>query len=34
MANLWPSIERYLGNKREFWAWLLENWERRGFNTR
>ena len=34
IADLWPSVERYLGNKRDFWAWLLDNWERRGFITR
>ena len=34
MADLWPSIARYLGRKREFWAWLLEQWERRGFIAR
>jgi hypothetical protein len=34
MADLWPSIERYLGKTREFWTWLLEQWERRGFITR
>ena len=22
----WDSIERYLGNSREFWRWLLDRW--------
>jgi hypothetical protein len=30
IADLWPSIERYLGKTRAFWSWLLEQWERRG----
>ena len=34
IADLWPSIERYLGNTRPFWTWLLEQWERRGFVRR
>lgn len=34
MADLWPSIERYLGKSRPFWAWLLEQWERLGFVRR
>lgn len=34
MANLWPSIERYLGKSRPFWTWLLDQWEQRGFITR
>jgi len=24
LADLWPSVDRYLGKSREFWAWLLE----------
>jgi hypothetical protein len=24
---LWPQLERYLGNTREFWQWLLRAWE-------
>jgi len=34
MADLWPSIERYLGKTRPFWAWLLEQWERLGYINR
>ncbi len=30
IADLWPSIERYLGKSRPFWTWLLEQWERLG----
>jgi len=34
IADLWPSIERYLGKSRSFWVWLLEQWERLGFVRR
>jgi len=34
MADLWPSIERYLGRSRPFWTWLLDEWESRGFVRR
>ena len=34
IADLWPSIERYLGKTRPFWAWLLEQWERLGYIRR
>ena len=34
IADLWTRIERYLGRTRPFWAWLLEQWERRGLVTR
>jgi hypothetical protein len=34
MADLWPRIERYLGRTRPFWAWLIEQWEHRGFVRR
>jgi hypothetical protein len=30
LADLFPAVERYLGRTREFWAWLLDRWERRG----
>jgi hypothetical protein len=23
----WPSLERYLGETRAFWTWLLDQWE-------
>ncbi len=34
IADLWPSIERYLGKSRPFWTWLLEQWERLGYVRR
>jgi len=34
LADLWPSVDRYLGKSREFWAWLLEQWELRGYVRR
>jgi hypothetical protein len=34
LADLWPSVVRYLGKSREFWAWLLEMWESRGYIRR
>lgn len=34
LADLWPSVERYLGKSRAFWDWLLEQWGRRGFVRR
>jgi hypothetical protein len=32
IADLWASVERYLGRSRDFWAWLLEEWERWSIN--
>ena len=30
MRDLWPKLERYLGRRRDFWAWLLlERWAER-----
>jgi hypothetical protein len=34
LADLWPDVERYLGKTRDFWAWLLEEWEKRGYVRR
>ncbi|MEA2339265.1 MAG: hypothetical protein QOE82_3272 [Thermoanaerobaculia bacterium] len=34
IADLWPSIERYLGKSRPFWDWLLDQWERLGYVRR
>lgn len=34
LADLWNDVERYLGKTREFWAWLLEEWEKRGYIRR
>ena len=30
IADLWPRLERYLGNTRSFWAWLLSWWRAHG----
>jgi hypothetical protein len=27
IRELWPDLERYLGNSRDLWAWLLDRWE-------
>jgi hypothetical protein len=34
IVDLWPSLDRYLGKSRPFWAWLIEQWERLGFVRR
>lgn len=34
MADLWPAVERHLGKTREFWEWLLTQWESRGYVRR
>ncbi|HYI12514.1 MAG TPA: hypothetical protein VEK57_25910 [Thermoanaerobaculia bacterium] len=34
MADMWPDVDRYLGKSRAFWAWLLEQWELRGYIRR
>jgi hypothetical protein len=34
LADLWPSVVRYLGKTREFWAWLLQKWEAGGYIRR
>lgn len=34
IADLFPMLEQYLGKTREFWSWLLEEWERRGIVRR
>ncbi len=26
IEELWPRLERYLGNTREFWIWIFEAW--------
>ena len=28
IRELWPRLERYLGQSRQFWTWLLATWER------
>ncbi|MCB9730861.1 MAG: hypothetical protein H6806_00025 [Planctomycetes bacterium] len=30
IAEAWPRIERYSGERRQCWDWLLETWERQG----
>ena len=30
IRELWPLLERYLGDKRPFWTWLLERWSDAG----
>lgn len=30
IMGMWPQIERHLGRTREFWAWILDAWGRRG----
>jgi hypothetical protein len=30
MRALWPKLERYLGQERAFWAWLIEEYRRYG----
>ena len=34
MLDEWTLIEPHLGKSREFWTWLLEQWEQRGFIKR
>lgn len=34
IRDLWPSIERYLGQTRDFWTWLFTTWERLGYEWR
>ncbi|HEX9730585.1 MAG TPA: hypothetical protein VGG06_01200 [Thermoanaerobaculia bacterium] len=30
IRDLWEQLDRYLGNKREFWTWLFSAWEAQG----
>jgi hypothetical protein len=34
VADSWDAVLRYLGRTREFWSWLLTEWEARGFIRR
>lgn len=34
IEELWPSMTRYLGQSRAFWAWLLETWHRQADGSR
>ena len=28
VGELWPRLNRHLGQSRPFWTWLLETWDR------
>jgi hypothetical protein len=28
IRTLWPRLERYLGDRREFWTWIIAQWTR------
>lgn len=30
VGELWPELQRYLGNKADFWEWILGKWEEMG----
>jgi hypothetical protein len=30
IRELWPRLERFLGEKRPFWEWLFSAWETQG----
>lgn len=30
IRELWPRLERYLGQSRAFWTWLLDAWRAQG----
>lgn len=30
IRSLWPEVQPYLGNRREFWSWLFDEWGKRG----
>ena len=30
IREMWPRLERYLGDKRPFWSWMFTTWESRG----
>lgn len=34
IADLWPSMVRYLGKERDFWDWLLNLWQENGYVLR
>lgn len=34
LLELWPETERYLGNTRDFWRWLLVEHDRQGSGDR
>ena len=34
IKELWPRLERFLGQSRPFWTWLLEAWDRKPHGRR
>ena len=30
ILGLWPRLERYLGQTRAFWTWLMATWQAQG----
>ncbi len=30
IREMWPRLERFLGDKRPFWEWLFSAWETQG----
>lgn len=30
IRELWPQLNRYLGQTRAFWTWLFDTWEAQG----
>ena len=30
IREMWPHLERFLGEKRDFWEWLFSAWETQG----
>lgn len=30
IREMWPHLEKFLGNKRDFWEWLFSVWETQG----
>jgi hypothetical protein len=34
IRELWPRLERYLGKRRAFWTWLLDEWGKREHDPR
>lgn len=34
IADLFPTLEKHLGQTRDFWVWLLDEWGRRGIIRR
>lgn len=34
IEELWPRVDRYLGQSRAFWTWLLDTWRRQDHGSR